>query len=808
MTPDVARILGYLISEGSVVSESGWAIASHDSRIQDYLIGAFERSFGYTPSRHYDKRVGSVVGIRFGARQIIRWFRALGVEPVGALDKKMPARILTASKASVRCFLQALFEGDGGFCQRDVSVECGTSSAALARQLQVVLLGFGIVSTRHPRKTPKVLGYRVTIRGQNYVLFREVVGFHFTELPLHRGQHNTNRDLVYGAEDLVQSSMASVKPTKGAEYNKFYRCSISGKHSRKPPRERALWLSQQAPGHPATVSLRQLCQREYYYSPIALVTRGLSQVLDFSVPDGHQFLSDGFISHNTTSLRAAVRILQDAGVPFLLVAPTGIAAKNLASRTGASASTIHRAFAAKGKSEEKREATYAGVMGDSNVKVPGHGGGGWGYGPENPYPADVVILDEASMLDQHLLFRLLNCTRPEARLVFVGDHAQLPSVGPGNVLRDLISSGVFPTVKLTQIFRQEDTSGIIYAAHSIHAGDVPDLNKDFKLLSLRSEDDVLDAVLKIGVRFFEARKNFQILSPKHNGTVGVTNLNSRLRELLNPASPGLAETRLGDDTIREGDRIMVIQNDYKLGVYNGDVGKVAKVDRSKKEVEIKIYGDVPLYVRFEFKEVPRLIRLAYACTVHKCVAEGTLIATRKGLVPIEKLIPHGSNGRRVHPVVHEVAGTEGWACTDQEFDGGLEPTVQVRTRLGFSLEESRRHPVLTMASDGTPQWKILPDVVVGDVLVLRKGTAAPESTLFSTEAFKPDWGRGRHGVLPGVVSSDLAWLLGVLVGDGNQTDQVDGRMEVTQRDESFCIEVARLWGSLFGLPATKHRCGG
>lgn len=320
----------------------------------------------------------------------------------------------------------------------------------------------------------------------------------------------------------------------------------------------------------------------------------------------------------TTSLRAAVRILQDAGVPFLLAAPTGIAAKNLAARTGALASTIHRAFGAKGAREETRGATYAGVTGDTTKEGSGQKGGDkWGYSPSKPYPADVIIIDEASMLDQALLFRLLYCTKPDARLVFVGDHAQLPSVGPGNVLRDLIGSEVFPTVKLTQIFRQDDTSGIVYAAHAIHAGEVPELHKDFRLFSKSSEEEVLEAVLKIGVKFFEERKNFQILSPKHNGTVGVTNLNARLRELLNPASPGLAEVRLGDDIIREGDRIMVIQNDYDLGVFNGDVGKVAKVDRAKKVIQIKIHGDVPLYVSIEFKDAGKLLRLAYACTVHK-----------------------------------------------------------------------------------------------------------------------------------------------------------------------------------------------
>jgi|APSaa5957512622_1039677.scaffolds.fasta_scaffold11429_3 exodeoxyribonuclease V alpha subunit len=320
----------------------------------------------------------------------------------------------------------------------------------------------------------------------------------------------------------------------------------------------------------------------------------------------------------TTSLRAAVRVLQDASVPFLLCAPTGIAAKNLSALTGAPASTIHRAFAAKGSSDDRRARTYAGVTGQTNRAAVGvDGGDGWGYGPDNPHPADVVIIDEASMVDQHLIFRLLDCTKPDARLVLVGDHAQLPSVGPGNVLRDLIASELFPTIKLTQIFRQDDTSGIVYAAHAMVNGDVPETDKDFRLIAIRDEEEVLDAILKIGVKFHAAGVNFQILSPKHRGTVGVTNLNARLRELLNPAAPGLAEMRLGKDTVREGDRVMVIKNDYKLGVYNGDVGKVALVDRAKKVVQIQIFGAPPLLVNIEFKHVPKLLVLAYACTVHK-----------------------------------------------------------------------------------------------------------------------------------------------------------------------------------------------
>jgi len=320
----------------------------------------------------------------------------------------------------------------------------------------------------------------------------------------------------------------------------------------------------------------------------------------------------------TTSLQAAVRILQDAGVTFLLCAPTGIAAKNLSARTGAPASTIHRAFAAKGISENRRKRTYEGVVGESKGIIGGPSGE-WGYSQDNPFPAEVIFVDEASMLDQHLIYRLLDCTRPDARLVFVGDYAQLPSVGPGNVLRDLINAEVFPTIKLEQIFRQADTSGIVYAAHSMHRGEVPTTDKDFHLLYRKEEQDVLAAILKIAVKLHAQRhdRTFQILSPKHQGPVGVTNLNQRLRELLNPASPGLAEAKIGKWALREGDRVMVIKNDYKLGVFNGDVGTISKVSRARKELEIKVFNHPPLLVTIPFKRVPSLLSLAYATTVHK-----------------------------------------------------------------------------------------------------------------------------------------------------------------------------------------------
>jgi len=327
----------------------------------------------------------------------------------------------------------------------------------------------------------------------------------------------------------------------------------------------------------------------------------------------------------TTSLRAVVRILQDAGVEFLLCAPTGIAAKRLKDVTGAEASTIHRAFGAMGGDDQRREANYIGITGSASVSGDAGEHGLWGFDPENPHPARVVIVDEASMVDQHLLYRLLTCTSKDCRLVFVGDHAQLPSVGPGNVLRNLIESDEFPVIKLTEIFRQKGTSSIVYAAHAIHDGDVPQTGGDFALLELGSEEEVLDAICSLAVKLYDKndtleadeKKTFQILSPRHKGLVGVTHLNARLRELLNPRQPGVQEIQMGGDTIRERDRVMVVKNNYEKGVFNGDVGRIVRIDRRHKTVWIKIFGAPPLQVEFKYKEIPRFIRLAYACTVHK-----------------------------------------------------------------------------------------------------------------------------------------------------------------------------------------------
>lgn len=325
----------------------------------------------------------------------------------------------------------------------------------------------------------------------------------------------------------------------------------------------------------------------------------------------------------STSLKMLVDILKDAHQNVLLVAPTGIAAKRMAQVTGQSSETIHRAMQARGGKDRDRESTYAGIVGSSSKKDKDLSGEAtyWGRGEENPHEADVIIVDEASMVDQQTLFMLLRGTRKSSRIVFVGDAAQLPSVGPGNVLKDMINSHAFKSVHLSQIFRQAHTSDIVRAAHSIYGGVCPNYpdSKEWKFLEAGTESKAQDVILRLATRLYNRRRNFQILSPKHRGDAGVTELNRQLRELLNPAASTKSEFRIGNEHVRVGDRVMIVRNDYELGVFNGDTGKIEGIgkDADGKFIQVKIHGPPIQSVRIPTVDAPHLIRMAYAITVHK-----------------------------------------------------------------------------------------------------------------------------------------------------------------------------------------------
>lgn len=390
----------------------------------------------------------------------------------------------------------------------------------------------------------------------------------------------------------------------------------------------------------------------------------------------------------TTTLRAAVSVLKDSGVNFLLIAPTGIAAKRLSSVVNAPASTIHRAFGAKSWSQEDdgREATYEGVTGESSRKSAVDVDADWGFGPGNPHPAEVAVVDETSMVDLRLLHRILTGTKPDCRLVFVGDPYQLPSVGAGDVLGDMVEAKVFPHSHLSQIFRQEGTSGIVLAAHAIHQGFNPKSDgKDFVILDSASEENAAGLVLDLAKGLYTRRANFQVLSPRHSGAAGVTALNEKIRSELNPPSSGMIEVKMGGSVVREGDRIMVVKNDYDRGVYNGDVGTVRRIDRVAKDVEVSIFGapgTPSSLVRFPFKDAVKSLRLAYTQTIHKCVSPDTIVWANGGLHRIEHIPERGW-----------ISGPDGAKYYRNKVVNPNAPAIRITTYHGYILTGTLDHGI-------------------------------------------------------------------------------------------------------------------
>jgi exodeoxyribonuclease V alpha subunit len=326
----------------------------------------------------------------------------------------------------------------------------------------------------------------------------------------------------------------------------------------------------------------------------------------------------------TTTLKVLVKVLDRAGITFQMVAPTAIAAKRISQVTSKPAYTIHRAFGSKGGKDQdnERENTYYGVVGEkkpSNSTESSQTFEGW----EKMLSANILICDEASMVDQHLLYRMLKGTHGRCQLVFVGDHAQLPSVGAGDVLKSLLH--YFPSVALTEIFRQSDTSDIVYAAHDIHKGNTPDLgdtsDSDFVFISCESHVQIQNLILKLSQRVYEKRVPFQVLSPRHSSELGVTELNQRLRELLNTTEEQ-SVIRVGSQFLRENDRVMITKNDYNRSVFNGDTGKIYRIMQDKKVI-VKIHGEQDFYVDFTPNEISKYLRLAYCTTVHKMQGQET-----------------------------------------------------------------------------------------------------------------------------------------------------------------------------------------
>lgn len=334
------------------------------------------------------------------------------------------------------------------------------------------------------------------------------------------------------------------------------------------------------------------------------------------VKNGVCVITGGPGTGKTTIIKCIIRIFENRQMNIVLAAPTGRAAKRITETTGYEAKTIHRLL----------EMEF----------VLGEGGPSFLRDESNPFETDVIIIDEASMVDIVLMYSLVKAIAQGTRLVMVGDVDQLPSVGPGNVLRDIIESASISVVKLNRIFRQSDESLITLNAHKINNGEMPVLNdkeKDFFFLQRNINSDIVDGILELVSKRlskfkggFDPLKDMQILSPMRKGEIGIYNLNLKLQEILNPPSNDKNEKQFRDYTFRVGDKVMQIKNNYNIewisledndvtgtGVFNGDIGFVTEVDSEAQKVSV-VFEDKK--VDYEFSNLDEL-ELAYAITIHK-----------------------------------------------------------------------------------------------------------------------------------------------------------------------------------------------
>lgn len=304
-------------------------------------------------------------------------------------------------------------------------------------------------------------------------------------------------------------------------------------------------------------------------------------------------LTGGPGTGKTTVVKGILRVLEKAGCRILLAAPTGRAARRLAESSGRTALTVHRLL------------EYQ-PTGDRYC---------FGKNESDPLDAEAIIIDEASMLDITLIYHLLKAVQGGCRLIFVGDVDQLPSVGAGTFLKDVIRSKQMPVVRLQNVFRQAEVSMIVRNAHKINHGQMPDLveNGDFKFVELNHEAAAADFVVSLYERLSGDSdwQNIQVLSPMHKNVCGVQNLNKLIQERLNPYSEDKPEIALPGMILRRGDKVMQIRNNYEKEVFNGDIGIVCAV--GGKSVTVEYPDNRVVYTQSELDE----LQLAYAMSVHK-----------------------------------------------------------------------------------------------------------------------------------------------------------------------------------------------
>ena len=319
------------------------------------------------------------------------------------------------------------------------------------------------------------------------------------------------------------------------------------------------------------------------------------QAVEQSLETGIMVITGGPGTGKTTIIQTIIRLAEQEGLRIMLCAPTGRAAKRLTETTNREALTIHRLLGP------------GGYVGTKQI---------FDHNEANPLPADLVIVDEVSMLDLELMYHLMNALRPECRCILVGDADQLPSVGAGAILHDIIRSEVVPVVRLQTVFRQKDGGRIVTNAHLINRGRLPvvDIGGEFQFLEIADEKSGAVLISKLYAQEIKQtgdKFSVQVLSPMYRQECGVDHLNQLIQEQTNGAAPEKQEYKNGSIFFRVGDKVMQKKNDYDKGVFNGDIGEIYAIQQDMIHVR---YPEQD--VKYEGREVEE-ITLAYAVTVHK-----------------------------------------------------------------------------------------------------------------------------------------------------------------------------------------------
>ena len=616
---EIAYLLGLFIGDGGRGGK-GIKLSNPEEEILYWVRNILKLLYNYEVRvHHYGNRCPYICVYR---QDVVNDFVSRGYcQSALAADKVVPNSIMQGSREEAIAFVQGLFDTDGHSSIRDGYIEWITKSVQLAAQVQILLANLGIIA----KQRIKTVFYEeeprnfvcTTISGNDARLFYEKVGFRLQRKQLNQNKlpakSNTNLDVI----PLMGKKIREFLAKTGSHSRKFWwKWKRECKGERNPSRERLqeLFASFKETAT-ADKSLLEACNPNLYWDQIGVISYGKSEVYDLTVPSEESFVANGFVNHNTAVIKAASHIYQQffPADSKALCAPTGRASQHLAKTSGMKAKTVHRLL-------------------NWGVKTKGEGENSPPKAKKdelNPLSEELIIPDEWSMADIELASSLHRAVPSKGKILFVGDPDQLPSVGPGAVLRDMINSKVVPVVHLDEIYRQAKNSLITENAHRINRGEMIQTvqgRKDFIFLERPDAESVQTTILTCVKRLLGIGYKIEdilVLSPMKKGTAGVIALDEAVKALVNPVNRHKKELTIGNKSFRVGDIIIQNQkNSVDKDLYNGNIGIVKAIcldptDEENKEEGLlcDIWGNEVFLSREDISEFD--FTTGYCITTHK-----------------------------------------------------------------------------------------------------------------------------------------------------------------------------------------------